>query len=60
MIGLFFQGTIENNRCSTALVDPKTIFEPFVDPKKSPMGPKIVKNYPKTESKSKVKIEEII
>ena len=34
-----------------------TIFEPYSDPKNSPLGPRKVKNDPKIKSKSKFKIE---
>ena len=37
---------IENESCSTTWVDPKTVFEPFPNPKKSPLGPKKVKKLP--------------
>ena len=30
------EGNIENESCSTSLVDPKTVFEPHNEPKKSP------------------------
>ena len=38
-------------------VDLKTVFEPFLNPKNSPLGLKKVKNDPKIESKSNVRIE---
>ena len=38
---------IENGSCSTTWVDPKTVFDPFPDPKNSPTGPQKVKKYPK-------------
>ena len=34
---------IDNKSCSTTLVDPKTFFEPYPDPKNSPLGPQKVK-----------------
>ena len=36
---------------------PKKSFEPYPDPKNSPLGPKKVKNDPIIKSKSKVKID---
>ena len=30
---------IENKSCSNTLVDPKTVFEPYPDPKNSSLGP---------------------
>ena len=41
-------------------MDPKTVLEPYPNPKNSPFGPKNVKNDPKIKSKSKVRIEENI
>ena len=38
-------------------VDPKTVFEPYPNPKNSPLGPQKVKKDPKIKSKSKVRIE---
>ena len=37
--------------------DSKKVFEPYPDPKNSPLGPQKVKNHPKIKSKSKVRIE---
>ena len=37
--------------------DPKTVVEPYSNPKNSPLGPKKVKNDPKIKSTSKVKIK---
>ena len=34
--------------------DPKTVFEPFLNPKNSPLGPQKVKNDPEIKSKSNV------
>ena len=48
----------ENESCSTTLLDPKTVFELFPNPKISPLGPQKVKNDPKNKSKSKVRIDE--
>ena len=50
--------TIENKSCSITGTDPKISFEPYPDPKNSPLGSQIVPNYPKVRSKSKVRIEE--
>ena len=38
------------------LGDPKTVFEPYPNPKNSPLGPKNIKNDPKIHSKSNVRI----
>ena len=51
------KGNIGNESCSTTWVDSKIIFEPYLDPKNSPLGPQNVKNDPKIKSKSKVRIE---
>ena len=48
----------ENKSCSTTWVDPKTLVEPYLNPKVSPLGPQKVKNDPKIKSKSKDRIEE--
>ena len=47
----------EDERCSTTYVDPKTVVEPYSNPKNSPLGPQKVKNDPKIKSKSNVKTE---
>ena len=41
------EGNIENESCSTTWEDPKTVFGPYNNPKKSPLGPQKVKNDPK-------------
>ena len=38
------EGTIKNESCSTTWVDPKTVFEPHIEPVNSPLGPQNVKN----------------
>ena len=48
---------IENESCSTLWVDPKTVFEPHIEPKNSPLGPQKVKNNHKIKLKSNVRIE---
>ena len=48
---------IENKSCSTIWVDPKTVVEPYPNPKNSPLGTQKVKNDSKIKSKSKVRIE---
>ena len=45
----------QNNHYSI-LGDPKTVFEPYRNPKNSPLGPQKVKNDPKIKSKSNVRI----
>ena len=52
-----FERNIENESCSTARVDPKTIFKSYPNPKNCPVGPQKFKNYPKIKSKSNVRIE---
>ena len=37
------RGDIENENCSTTWVDPKTVFEPYPNPKNSPIWPQKVK-----------------
>ena len=41
----------ENESYSTTWVEPKTVFEPYPNPKNSPLGPQKVKNDPKIKSK---------
>ena len=50
------EGNIENESCSSTLVDPETVFKPFPYRKNSPLGHQKVKNDPKIESKSNVRI----
>ena len=38
-------------------MDPKTVFEPHIEHKKSPLGPQKVKDDSKIKSKSNVRIE---
>ena len=40
-----------------AQVDPKTVYEPYIEPKNSPLGSQKFKDDPKIKSKSKVRIE---
>ena len=54
---LVHEGNIETDSCSITLVEPKTVFEPFPNPKNSLLGPQKVKNDPKIKSKSNVRIE---
>ena len=46
----------ENKSYQSILGDPKTVFEPYPNPKNSPLGPQKVKNDPKIKSKSNVRI----
>ena len=39
---------------------PETVFEPYPNPKNSPLGPQKVKNDPQIKSESKVRIKETI
>ena len=39
------------------LGDPKIVFEPYPNPKNSPLGPQTVKNDPKIEPKLNVRVE---
>ena len=34
------QEIVENESCSTTSIDPKTVFEPHIDPKNIPLGSK--------------------
>ena len=36
---------------------PKTVYDPFPDPKNTPLGPLKIQNYPKIKSISNVRIE---
>ena len=47
----------KNKSCSTTWIDPKTVFEPYPNPKNSPVGPQKVINDPKIKPNWK---EEII
>ena len=47
----------EDKSCSTTSVDPKTVFEYYLEPKNSPLGSQKVKNNAKMKSQSKVRIE---
>ena len=38
-------------------MDPKTFFEPYIEPKHSPLGPKKIENNPNIKSKLNVRIE---
>ena len=48
---------IENESCSTILVDPKLVFEPYSYTQTNPLGPQID---PKIKSNSNVRIQGII
>ena len=48
---------ILNENCSTKWVDPKKLFELFLNPKNSPLGSQKVKKDPKIKSKPNVRIE---
>ena len=48
---------IENESCSTTLVDNEIVYEPFPEHKNSPLGHQKVKIDLKIESKSNVRIE---
>ena len=39
------------------MVDPKTVFVPYPNPKHSPLGPQKVQHYPKIKSELNVRIE---
>ena len=51
------QGEMENENCSTTCVEPKTVFEPPIEPKNSPIGLLKVKKNPPIKLKSNVRIE---
>ena len=48
---------MENESCSTAWVDLKTLVEPYSNPQTSLLGPQKDKNDPKIKSKSNIRIE---
>ena len=50
-------GNIQKESCSTTWEDPKTVNEPYPNPKNSPLGPQKVKNSPKIKSKLNVRNE---
>ena len=50
-----FEGHIENKSCSATWLYNKIVFDPYHDPKNSSLGLQKFKNYPKNESKTKVK-----
>ena len=52
--------TIERKIFTNIWVDPKTVLEPYHDPKNSPLEPQKVKNDPKIKSKSDIRIEKYI
>ena len=52
--------TIERKIFTNTWVDPKTVLEPYHDPKNSPLEPQKVKNDPKIKSKLKVRMKENI
>ena len=47
----------ENKSYKAILGDPKTVFEPYPNPKNIPLGPQKVKNDPKIKSKTNIRIE---
>ena len=57
MTPTLIEGNIEIESCSTTWVDPKTVFQPYPDPKIAYYAPQKVKNDPKIKSKSNVRIE---
>ena len=48
---VIIEGGMGYKSCSTTWVDPKTVFEPYLDPKISVFRPQKVKNDPKIKSK---------
>ena len=48
---------IENESCLTTLVDSKTVFEPYIEPKNGPLGSQKFKNNPKIRSRPNVRID---
>ena len=48
---------IKENIENTTSVDPKIVYESYLDPNKSPLGPQKVKNDPKIKSKLDIRIE---
>ena len=53
------EGTIENKSCSTTWVDPKTVFEPYPDPKKTFGAQKCKKMTPKLSQNQKLELKEL-
>ena len=49
---------VENRSFSTTWVDPKTVFEPYPDPKNSPLGPPKVKMTPKLSQNQVTELKE--
>ena len=47
----------ENESCATAWVNPKSVVEPYLNPKNSPLGPQKVKKDPEIKSNWNVRIE---
>ena len=58
MVIIRFQEIIENESRSTTWVDPKTVFEPHIEPKNISLGPKKSKKSPKIKWKSNVRMKE--
>ena len=48
----------ENENWSTTWVDPKTVVEPYPNPKNSPLGPQKVKNTPKLSQNQMSELKE--
>ena len=51
------EGIIEDKSYSTTWVDPKTAFEPYPNPKNSPLGPQKVKNDAKFIQNKKLELK---
>ena len=52
------QGIIQNESLSTTWVDPKTVLEPHIEPKNSPLGPRKSKMTPKSCQNQMSKLKE--
>ena len=57
---IWIDGNIHNESWTTTWVHPKTVFEPYPNPKNSPLGPQKDKNDPQIKSNSNVRIQGII
>ena len=52
------QVNIENESCSTTWGDPKSVYEPYANPKNSPLGPQKLKMTPKLSQNQMSEFEE--
>ena len=50
-------GPIENENCSTTWIDPKSVFEPYPDPKNSPLLPPKSQKWPNLSQNQKLELK---